>query len=237
MLARDRCLIVHITSRLVRVAQQIRKRDRSNVLSPHRRQKPGTARQTHRRNSNDCRAERKVKSVTVKSISVLAGLCFIALASCASLSEDTCRGGDWREIGFQDGARGQGPDQVFRHARACNDFGIAPNKTLWEAGRTEGLKLYCTPRNAYREGAEGDHLRPVCPIADRPALLDENERGLSWYRLDRDIDESERRIARIGSLIRDLPDTDPARATLTAERLLLRLEISRLRAQRNRFRY
>jgi len=175
--------------------------------------------------------------VALKRIHVLGGIFLLILASCASLSENTCRGGDWREIGFQDGTRGKSPDQIFRHARACNDFGIAPNKTLWEAGRIEGLKLYCTPRNAYEEGADGDRLRPVCPIEDRPPLLAENERGLSWYRLDREIDKTERRISRIGSLIRDLPDTDPARPTLTAERLLLRLEVSRLRAQRNRFRY
>jgi hypothetical protein len=175
--------------------------------------------------------------VTLKSIPILAGLCFLLLAACASLSEDTCRAGDWEQIGFQDGTRGLSPDQIFRHARACNDHGIAPNKTLWEKGRTEGLKLYCTPRVAYEEGADGDRLRPVCPLDERPPLLALNERGLTWYRLGRDIEDAERRISRINALAHDLEPDDPKRATLTGERLLLRLEISQLRAERRRYRY
>ena len=175
--------------------------------------------------------------MVVRGIYVLAGLFFMALASCASLSEDTCRAGDWEAIGFEDGTRGQGPDQIFRHARACNDFGIAPNKTLWEAGRVEGLKLYCTPRNAYEEGADGDRLRPVCPVDDRPRLLVENDRGLMWYRIGRDIDETESQIRQISATLRDMAADDPARARLINARLRLRLEVSRLRAKRLRYRY
>ena len=175
--------------------------------------------------------------MALKSITVIAGVSLLALMGCASLSEDTCRAGDWEAIGLKDGARGASPDQIFRHASACNDHGIAPNKTLWDKGRTEGLKLYCTPRVAYEEGADGDRLRPVCPQADRPALLAQNERGLTWYRIDRDIDDAERRISRIRSTLLDLEDTHPSRATLTAERLLLRLEISQLRARQRRYEY
>ena len=175
--------------------------------------------------------------MALKSITILAALSLLGLAACASLSEDTCRAGDWEQIGFQDGTRGSSPDQIFRHARACNDYGIAPNKTLWDAGRKEGLKLYCTPLVAYQEGADGDRLRPVCPLSERPPLLAQNERGLTWYRLGRDIDEAERRISRIGSLMRDLAEDDATRASLTAERLLLRLELSRLRAEQRRYRY
>jgi hypothetical protein len=175
--------------------------------------------------------------VALKGITVIAALSLLTLAACASLNEDTCRAGDWEQIGFEDGTRGAGPDQIFRHARACNDYGIAPNKTLWDKGRTEGLKLYCTPRVAYEEGADGARLRPVCPLEDRTPLLEQNERGLTWYRLGRDIDQAESRISRINSLLHDLAVDDPVRATLTAERLLLRLEISRLRAERLRYRY
>lgn len=175
--------------------------------------------------------------MALKSITVVAALSLLTLAACASLSEDSCRAGDWEQIGFQDGARGSSPDRIFQHARACNDYGIAPNKTLWEKGREEGLKLYCTPRMAYEEGADGDRLRPVCPLAERPPLLTQNERGLTWYRLGRDIDDAERRISQIGSIMHDLDETDATRASLTAERLLLRLEISRLRAEQRRYRY
>ena len=168
---------------------------------------------------------------------ICAALGFLTLASCASLSEETCKAGDWERIGFNDGVSGQSPDRIFTHARACNDYGIAPNKTLWAVGREEGLKLYCTPQNAYSEGADGDRLRPVCPLDERPPLLAQNERGLTWYRLGRDIDDAEDRIRQIYRLMNDLEPDHPNRATLTGERLLLRLEISRLRAEQRRYRY
>ena len=175
--------------------------------------------------------------MTTKAFSIGVGLAFVALASCASLSENTCKSGDWEAIGFEDGVQGQSPDRIFNHARACNSYGIVPNKTLWEAGRTEGLKLYCTPRNAYEEGADGDRLRPVCPFDTRPALLEQNARGLEWYRIGRDIDDAQRQISEIGRLINRLDRTDPNRAILTKQRLLLRLEVSQLRARQRRYAY
>ncbi|NNJ66772.1 MAG: DNA repair protein, partial [Boseongicola sp.] len=54
--------------------------------------------------------------MTLKSIPVIAALSLLTLAACASLSEETCRAGDWEQIGFQDGTRGAGPDEIFRHA-------------------------------------------------------------------------------------------------------------------------
>ena len=178
-----------------------------------------------------------IKFGPVIPVRVIAVLGFLTLASCASLSEETCKAGDWQQIGFNDGVNGQSPDRIFNHARACNDYGIAPNKTLWEAGREQGLKLYCTPQNAYNEGADGDRLRPVCPLDARPPLLEQNERGLTWYRLGRDIDNTEDRIREISRLMHDLDPDDPNRASLTGERLLLRLEISNLRAERRRYLY
>lgn len=157
------------------------------------------------------------------------------LSGCATLSEDTCRAGDWQTIGFADGKDGRDSDHIYAHARACNDFGIAPIRATWEAGRQEGLKLYCRPERAWREGSHGNRLRNVCAPEDMRALRHENERGLQYYRIGRDIDEAERRISKINTLLREMSDTDPGRVTLTAERSILRLEVLRLRSRQHRY--
>lgn len=167
---------------------------------------------------------------------LLAAMIFLVLAACATLDEEACREGNWAEIGRVDGASGRSPAFVEQHAEACAGYGIAPDRAAWEAGRQEGLRLYCTERNAWKEGARGIHLRNVCPVADEARLLRANDRGLNWHWIGRDIDDAERRISEINRALATLPDGDPARAGLVAERSRLRLEILRLRARRIGFR-
>ena len=161
----------------------------------------------------------------------------VLTAGCATLSEDTCRAGNWEEIGFRDGADGRTSDHIIAHARACNDYGIAPQRGPWEKGRREGLALYCTPDRAWREGAEGRRLSPVCPLAEARFLIRQNERGLDYYRTGREIDAAERRMHDITRFLRDLPDGDASRAGLVAERAALRLEVQLLRTERLRYRF
>lgn len=160
----------------------------------------------------------------------------LLLAGCATLSEDACRGGDWERIGFVDGSDGYDRTRLAAHAKACRDYGISPDVAAWEAGRQQGLLVYCRTGRAYDEGADGRRLRDVCPVEDLAALELANERGLSWYRIGRDIDRAERRISEINALLAKLPADDPARAALTAERVALRLEILTLRAERMHYR-
>lgn len=159
------------------------------------------------------------------------------LAACATLSEDQCRGGDWRAIGQVDGADGRTSDHIVRHARACNKIGIAPVRADWEKGRQEGLPLYCRPRRAYDEGTRGRTLSPVCPLEDLARLERSNKRGLNWHRIGQDISEAQNEIGRINSYISGLAADDPSRASLISERASLRLEILTLRAERNHYRY
>ncbi|QMU59678.1 MAG: DUF2799 domain-containing protein [Boseongicola sp.] len=168
---------------------------------------------------------------------ILAGtFAAISLAACATLDDDTCRAGDWEQIGFKDGVNGRGPAFIRQHAKACNDIGIAPVRSLWESGRQDGLKLYCTPDNAYDEGADGRHLRDVCPVEGVDVLEYQNDRGLTWYRIGRDIRQAEARIREINAELKKLPSDDPARIILTGERMALRLDILHLRARRHHFR-
>lgn len=161
----------------------------------------------------------------------------ILLAACASLSEDQCRAGDWRAIGQYDGSNGREAEFILQHAKACNKIGIAPVRAEWEAGRQEGLVLYCRPRRAYDEGARGRSLKPVCPVEGLAQLERANSRGLRWHSIGRDISEAQNEISRINATLGALAADDASRSSLIAERASLRLEIITLRAERGLYRY
>lgn len=161
----------------------------------------------------------------------------LPLAACGTLSETECRGADWEAIGRADGSNGRTPDHIERHARACNQYGIAPVRAPWEKGRQAGLPLYCTPSRAWSEGADGKRLSPVCPAEDLEELERLNFRGRTYHRIGQDIADAARQIDRINATLANLPANDPSRAALAAERAALRLEILTLRAQRVHYRY
>ncbi len=172
--------------------------------------------------------------VFAQTVLVLAAT--LVLAACASLSEDECRGGDWQRIGIEDGNAGRESDFLQSHAKACADYGIAPERTAWEQGRQIGLKTYCTPSRAYNEGVKGRTLKNVCPINDLAVLQRANDRGFRVFWIEREIDEAESDIRRINSLLSRLPNGDPSRASLIAERSSLRLDLLTLRSRRLRYR-
>ena len=97
---------------------------------------------------------------------MLKKLVFIAflplLASCASLSEDSCRIGDWSAIGYRDGANGQLISYINEHREACAEYGVTPDVEVWARARLDGLQEYCTAENAYDIGRRGRDFSPVC---------------------------------------------------------------------------
>ena len=153
------------------------------------------------------------------------------LAACATLNEDQCRAGNWYEIGINDGAKGRSSDFIFQHAKACNEFGIAPKAAPWREGRNEGLKQYCTPTNAYRIGQRGQHLNPVCTGDKLSRLLRANDRGLQWFHIESEIRQTRAEIQTINTELATMAVDDPGRGHLISQRGFLRLRITRLRAR------
>lgn len=147
------------------------------------------------------------------------------LAGCASLSEDECRAGDWREIGQRDGQQGRTADRFADHVEACGEYGVRPDRALWDRGRQQGLTAYCTADNAFREGRSGNSLSPVCPSAELASLRRANERGLALHRLEQEIDSLRDDLRDIEDEIAEAEDAD------ARDRLSLRLRSvnSRLR--------
>ncbi len=161
---------------------------------------------------------------------------FLVLASCASLSEDQCRAGDWFAIGQNDGAQGRSLSHFTNHARACNEYGIAPNQTQWVAGREAGLPLYCTAENAYSVGRSGRTLNNVCPVADLAVLERANFRGLRYHDIGDEIREAERELDEVRDEIAGLaPEDEGAFRTLRRISRTLRLRIQRLRLEQLRY--
>lgn len=86
----------------------------------------------------------------------------VLAAGCATLSEEECLVGDWRQIGFTDGASGKPADILRNHGKACSRFGVGTDYELWRAGYEAGLDVYCTEENAFAVGARGESYGGVC---------------------------------------------------------------------------
>ncbi|WP_310618656.1 DUF2799 domain-containing protein [Flexibacterium corallicola] len=87
------------------------------------------------------------------------------LSACASLSEEDCKAGDWRALGFMDGQKGYEADRINTHSKACGKYGIAPDRAAYSQGRIQGLQSFCTPTMGFEQGSGGKPLRNVCPAS------------------------------------------------------------------------
>lgn len=119
------------------------------------------------------------------AIALLLGAGF--LASCASISPEQCRAGDWRGIGISDGENGRSESYVSRHQDACGKVGIVPDVAAWNAGREIGLERYCTPQNAYRIGRDGTELSNQCTGPSVSELNAANIKGRKYHAINREI--------------------------------------------------
>jgi hypothetical protein len=118
------------------------------------------------------------------------------LGGCASLSEGECRTADWYELGRRDGEDGRPRARFHDHTEACADYGIQPHRAAYFSGREEGLASYCTPRNGYREGRDGNKYREVCPRGAERGFLRAYERGKSIHEVEEKLDTIDNAIER-----------------------------------------
>ncbi|HJV43600.1 DUF2799 domain-containing protein [Caulobacter sp.] len=101
-----------------------------------------------------------MRSVAIGAFVAVAGL---VTASCATMSQEECLRGDWRAVGYDDGASGHAMSRIDEHAKACLKTGVTPDIRLYAQGREEGLVRYCTEANGFRVGREGHSYANVCP--------------------------------------------------------------------------
>jgi hypothetical protein len=142
------------------------------------------------------------------------------LAGCATLSRSECEAGNWREIGAADGSYGYPASRFDMHVKACTRYEVAPDRTLYLAGRDEGLVSYCRLERAAREGVAGRTNYKVCS----------GELGLSFDRVydeGRDVYRARSDAADIRSEINDVSGKLAAAADPSA-RIDLRRDIADL---------
>lgn len=129
---------------------------------------------------------------TYKKIAV-AGLVLL-VGGCASMSEEECLVADWHALGYEDGAAGQPVAQLGERRQACAEYGVRPNTDAYRAGRSEGLRLYCTDQRGFRLGRSGRTYNGVCPADLEPPFLHAYEAGRDIYRAQAAVDEISRAI-------------------------------------------
>ena len=157
------------------------------------------------------------------------------LGGCATLSEGECRSSDWYDIGFRDGRQGAPPDRVSRHAQACGEHGVAPDRARYLEGHESGLQHYCTRHNGLSTGESGANYQNVCPPGEEDAFLEGYALGQALHRvrsrlssIDYDIGHLDKAIASDETDKKELTGLIYRRVQLEGERGEAREELRRL---------
>lgn len=129
-------------------------------------------------------------------------LCFLILvAGCATLTKDECLYGDWRTIGYDDGAAGQPPARISEHQKSCVEYGITPDFTLYHQGYAQGVKLFCTRQNGYDKGVAGYSYAGICPPELEDAFLSGYQPGRELHHLRQEHNELANDLERIERIL------------------------------------
>nr|WP_313975501.1 DUF2799 domain-containing protein [uncultured Psychrobacter sp.] len=133
----------------------------------------------------------KVMGKSGPAISLI-GVSLLTLSGCAttqSLTPEQCQNSNWQEVGYVDGLHGRSGAYFGNYTNQCASIvGATPNRVLWEQGRQQGLKNYCTELNAYKLGREGYDWQPVCPLEGIEKLEEAYAQGRYYYMRQRDLD-------------------------------------------------
>lgn len=127
------------------------------------------------------------------------------LSGCATLSEGQCRTLGWEQLGRMDGRQGYPASRLYKHNKACAEYGIAVDDRSYQQGREHGLLDYCTAANGFREGRKGASYHGVCHAKLEPAFLQRYRDGRLLHDAESDVNSTEEDIDR---LERKLDDDD-----------------------------
>jgi hypothetical protein len=116
------------------------------------------------------------------------------VSGCATLDKNECLRADWYAIGLEDGARGQPVERLGDHRRACAEHAVTPQTERYLAGRSEGLKSYCTYDKGFSVGRSGQSSSGVCPAGLAGNFSAGFQRGREIHDLRRRLDTVEEQI-------------------------------------------
>lgn len=162
---------------------------------------------------------------------------------CVTTGEKECRAADWRQVGFEDGARGRAPGYVARHRDTCAQYGVSPDLERYRVGRESGLQRYCTAGNGFELGRGGGDYGGLCPADLEGRFVTAWQTGRRLHRLQTSIEQMRRdeelkrselarleaRSQNVATLLRAGGLSVRNRELLTREYGLLQSNITRLR--------
>ena len=144
---------------------------------------------TSKLNSN---AHASIKLITKSAGLSCAVALLVSLSGCAttqSLTPQQCQASNWQDVGYMDGRNGRSGAYFGYYTNSCASVvGATPNRVLWEQGRQQGLKKYCTELSAYQIGREGYDWQPICPLEGIEKLEEAYSQGRYYYIRQRDLD-------------------------------------------------
>lgn len=163
----------------------------------------------------------------------------LALAGCGggAMKEAECTTADWRALGYEDGAQGNGPGQFSVRRKACAEHGVTADFDAYMRGREEGLVYYCRPLNGYNVGNSGYRYDGVCPPDLEPAFVAAHADGFGLYQrrarmqsIGRRLSESRQRSQELEYLLADrmLSMADPSADVTEAEVAARAIELKQL---------
>ncbi len=119
----------------------------------------------------------------------IAGVSLVALLSaCASMSEKECLTANWTDQGYRDGRDGYPLSRLQDHREACSAVRVVPDSQQYQAGREVGIREYCSPANAVREGRLGRSYRNSCPMELDRSFRHYHELGYQVYSVEQRLD-------------------------------------------------
>lgn len=112
---------------------------------------------------------------------LLAVVATLAIVSgCATMSAEDCGIADWRAVGYDDGKSGAAPAKAERRSNDCAKHGVAMDRSAYDAGRDEGLGVYCRESTGYLLGESGRAYNGVCVNHDESSFLNAYNRGREY---------------------------------------------------------
>lgn len=116
-------------------------------------------------------------------------LVLLGVSSCATMDKSECLQADWQMIGMEDGAAGRQLSYIGTRRKDCAEHGVTPNLDQYNAGRAEGLKQFCTYKNGYRHGSNGNSNSDVCQGALQGPYADGFNKGSEIYGMGKEINQ------------------------------------------------
>lgn len=94
----------------------------------------------------------------------------VTVSGCSSISKEACLLGDWYQIGLFDGQNGLN-NKSADYQKDCSEYQVQLDVKLYNEGRSEGLKSFCTYENGVLLGMSKEDYKKVCPAELSSAFL------------------------------------------------------------------